>query len=37
MFPFWIEIESAVLVQLTALFVAGLAALLTTGLLGGRA
>jgi hypothetical protein len=34
MFPFWIEIESAMLVQVTALFVAGLATLLTTGLFG---
>jgi hypothetical protein len=36
MFPFWIEIESAMVVQLTALFVAGLVTALTTGLLGGR-
>ena len=34
MFPFWIEIESAMLVQLTALFGAGLATLLTPGLFG---
>jgi hypothetical protein len=34
MFPFWMEIESAMLVQLTALFVAALVTLLTTGLFG---